>query len=59
MSLETRHKEKEILFKLLRLEESIRNTKQVKELIGELIATMEPEDVELVKNQVKNLEADE
>ncbi len=59
MSLETRHKEKDILFALLRLDQPLRNEKQIKEITARLIATMEPEDVELVKNQVKELEAGE
>ncbi len=56
MTIETIHREREILFKLLRLRTDLRNDKEIREIIGNLIATMEPEDVELVKKQVMELE---
>ena len=51
MSVETRHTEKSILFSLLCVE----NIEDVKRVISHLIATMEPEDVELVKAQIAEL----
>ena len=53
MSIETRHTEKNILFKLLR----IKDIEDLQEVIANLIATMEPEDVELVKKQVADIQA--
>jgi hypothetical protein len=52
MSVETRHTEKNLLFSLLQ----IKDMKDVKLAIARLIATMEPEDVELVKKQIMDLE---
>ena len=51
MSVETRHTEKNILYKLLRCE----NFSDLEDVIANLIATMEPEDVELVKAQVAEM----
>ncbi|MDR1663835.1 MAG: hypothetical protein LBR83_02805 [Clostridiales bacterium] len=48
MSVETRHTEKSILYKLLTIEDM----DDLDDIIYNLIATMEPEDVELVKKQV-------
>ncbi|MDR1663582.1 MAG: hypothetical protein LBR83_01490 [Clostridiales bacterium] len=59
MSVETRHKEKEFLFKLLSLDADARSNKSIKLMTRELIATMEPEDVELVKLQIKEMAEDE
>ena len=55
MSLETRHTEKSILYKLLRCKE----LKDFNDVINGLIATMEPEDVKLVKAQVAEIVAEE
>ena len=54
MSVETRHTEKNILFKLLLIED----IKGLREVISNLVATMEPEDVELVKKQVTDLKSE-
>lgn len=48
MSVETRHTEKSLLFLLLKAEE----TGDWASVLHQLIATMEPEDVELVKQQI-------
>ncbi len=55
MSIETRHTEKNILFKLLQ----IKDIKELKHVIANLMATMEPEDVELVKKQLMELEKEQ
>ncbi len=57
MSIETRHKERDFLFKLLRLPEEVKRINEVGELISNLIATMEADDVEIVKKQVMEREA--
>jgi len=51
MELEMRHTEKSIPFQLFRAKE----TGDVDLVISQLIATMEPEDVELVKKQIDDL----
>jgi hypothetical protein len=52
MSLETRHTEKNLLFQLLKA----KVTKDYETITENLIAIMEPEDVELVKKQVADWE---
>ena len=51
MSVETRHTEKNILFKLLRAE----TVEDYQEVTSNLMATMEPEDVQLVKQEIAEL----
>jgi len=51
MSVETRHTEKNILFWLL----SVENMDDLKRVIANLMATMEPEDVQIVKEQIAEL----
>ena len=53
MSVETRHMEKNLLFQLLRA----RVTGDLDTAIDNLEATMEPEDVELVKKKIAEWEA--
>ncbi|MDR1664093.1 MAG: hypothetical protein LBR83_04115 [Clostridiales bacterium] len=50
MSVETRHTEKNILFQLLKAADA----GDLQEIIFNLCATMEPEDVELVKKQFED-----
>jgi hypothetical protein len=57
MAIETRHREMDILFKLLMLPKAIRTTNEVADLISNLIASMEADDVEIVKKQVMEREA--
>ena len=55
MSLETRHTEKSILFSLLKAQKinpEIAKINEFNEIVFQLKATMEPEDVELVIKQV-------
>jgi len=51
MSVETRHTEKNILFWLLKAE----TFEDIKDIIANLMATMEPEDVELVMKRLAEL----
>jgi hypothetical protein len=57
MAIEFRHREMDILFKLLMLPKSTRATNEVADLISNLIASMEADDVEIVKKQVMEREA--
>jgi len=57
MSLDVRHAEKTILFRLLRarcLNPIIAELDEINDVIHQLIATMEPVDVELVEKQVED-----
>ena len=51
MSLDTRHTEKSILFRLL----TSKTLEDFEETTIQLMATMEPEDVELVQKRVAEL----
>jgi hypothetical protein len=57
MAVETIHKEREMLFRLLRLSKELRQNKEIREITTSLIATMEADDVEYVKKQVMDLES--
>ena len=55
MSLDKRHTEKNILFDLLRaqaLNPALAEFREFGDVVYQLIATMEPEDVELVEKRV-------
>jgi len=55
MSIDNRHTEKSILFDILRaqaLNPSLAEIREFRDLAFQLIATMGPEDVELVKLQI-------
>ena len=54
MGLETRHTEKNVLFSLLCVKEDMGSLERA---ISQLVATMEPDDVELVKKQVSDLKS--
>lgn len=52
MAVETIHKEREMLFRLLRLSKELRQNKEIREITTSLIATMEADDVEYVKSKL-------
>jgi len=59
MALETRHTEKNLLFSLLKAQKYnpvLAQAKEMKEIVLQLKATMEPEDVELVLKQIAELD---
>ena len=59
MALETRHTEKNILFSLLKAQKEeplLAGSKEIKSIVLQLKATMEPEDVEIVLKRTAELE---
>ena len=61
MALETRHMEKQLLFNLLKAlhrEPSLRKSRELGDVIRSLKAVMEPEDIALVNEQIKELDQD-
>jgi len=56
--LETRHTEKSILFMLLKAQKSdpvLAESRSFREIVSQLEATMEPEDVQLVLKKISDL----
>ena len=59
MALETRHTQKQLLFNLLMAlyrEPDLKSSREIGYVIMSLRAVMEPEDVALVDNQIRELE---
>jgi len=59
MALETRHTEKQLLFNLLKAlhrEPELRKSREISDIVRALKAVMEPEDIALVHEQIKELD---